>query len=234
MTDLTLHHAITQSLRAYREKCERWFALREVLGQELGITESQAREVLGFLEISRIDRTLNDACNQWTAALKVDWAAIRSHMDSAVSARFDATSKLEEATYLLRQRFQCKQSEAQGVLQFLKTAASGGIFRDIALRWVRTFGVDWRPLVAAVIGRENDLPSDLKATQAFGQVLKDLRDQKGISNEELSKRAEIDLEALREIENGLVEPTIVELSRLAKAFDMELSKLVRHFEAAAP
>jgi DNA-binding XRE family transcriptional regulator len=234
VTDLKLHHAITQSLRAQREERERRQAMRALLGQQLGITESEAEQILGFWEIACVDRTLKDACDQWAATLEVDGAAIKSQLDFAVNARSDAASTWREAAFLLTQHFHCKQIEADGVLQFLETAASGGLFRDIALRWVRTLGVDWRSLVAAVIGRESELLADLKATQAFGQVFKALRDQKRMSAEELSERAEIDLEQLREMETGVVDPTIVDICKLAQAFDMKPSELVYSLEEATP
>ena len=58
-------------------------------------------------------------------------------------------------------------------------------------------------------------------------LLKDIREQKEISLEQLATMTEISESKLKSIENNKKEPTLFELVQIAEALDVELEKLYK-------
>lgn len=61
--------------------------------------------------------------------------------------------------------------------------------------------------------------------QKLGKKIRDLRKDQGLSQEQLSFAAKIDRSYISEIENGLRNPSLQTLEKLAKAFKVKLSDL---------
>ena len=62
--------------------------------------------------------------------------------------------------------------------------------------------------------------------KAIGNKIRDLRTQKGISQEDLANEADIPLSQIGRIERGENNPTISTLYVIAEALDVELKHLV--------
>lgn len=77
---------------------------------------------------------------------------------------------------------------------------------------------------------EESIASD----KAMGEVITMLREERGMSPEEVAQRAEMTVQNLEEIERGEVEPTWGELRRLAAALSVLLSALLRMVEERTP
>lgn len=61
--------------------------------------------------------------------------------------------------------------------------------------------------------------------QKLGKKIRDLRKDQGLSQEQLSFAAKIDRSYISEIENGLRNPSLQTLEKLAKALKVKLSDL---------
>jgi transcriptional regulator with XRE-family HTH domain len=61
----------------------------------------------------------------------------------------------------------------------------------------------------------------------FGANLRALREQKGMTQDQLAERAHMDAPTIRRYERGVRDPTIKSLTRLARALDTTVSELVR-------
>lgn len=62
---------------------------------------------------------------------------------------------------------------------------------------------------------------------AFGQRLKQLREERGLSQEGLADRAELDRTYISLLERGKRNPGLMNLLRLASALGIDVSELVR-------
>jgi len=68
---------------------------------------------------------------------------------------------------------------------------------------------------------------DSYSAQAFGSVLRTVREQADMSQEELSHLAEIHRSHLSKLERGLAQPTLHAVFKLAEALGMKPTRLVR-------
>jgi transcriptional regulator with XRE-family HTH domain len=64
----------------------------------------------------------------------------------------------------------------------------------------------------------------------FGQVIRLVREQQGISQEKLAELAEIDRTYVSMIERGKRHPTLEVADRIANALSMRLSEVIRRAE----
>lgn len=64
------------------------------------------------------------------------------------------------------------------------------------------------------------------STDAFAEVLKRLRAQKGISQEKLGFESGLHRTYISQLERGLKSPSLKTLERLCRALDISLSELV--------
>lgn len=60
----------------------------------------------------------------------------------------------------------------------------------------------------------------------FGQRLSEVRHERGLTQEELARQANVALNTVARIENGRVEPNMSTLRKLAKALDVPPSRLI--------
>jgi ribosome-binding protein aMBF1 (putative translation factor) len=68
------------------------------------------------------------------------------------------------------------------------------------------------------------------AVQQFSQVLRQLREERGWSQELLAQRAEINRSYLGEVERGRAVPSLITVSKLANALDIRLSSMISRCE----
>lgn len=66
--------------------------------------------------------------------------------------------------------------------------------------------------------------------KAFGKVLQRFRKAKGLSQEELSFRSQLDRTFISRLEGGLRQPTISTIIRLAEALGVSASSIVAEVE----
>jgi transcriptional regulator with XRE-family HTH domain len=64
-------------------------------------------------------------------------------------------------------------------------------------------------------------------SKQFGDVIKAVREQQGVSQEKLAELAEIDRTYVSMIERGKRQPTLEIASRIANALNMRLSEVIR-------
>jgi len=72
-------------------------------------------------------------------------------------------------------------------------------------------------------------PTDLKA-KAIGVVVRELRDQAGVSQERLSADCGFDRTYISRVERGIINPTVSRLWKIADAVEIPLSQLVKRME----
>jgi ribosome-binding protein aMBF1 (putative translation factor) len=78
--------------------------------------------------------------------------------------------------------------------------------------------------------REYDsMPSDHIPT-LFGQVLREQRNTRGISQEALALSANVDRTFVSQMERGIRQPTLTTLCKLSEALDIQPSTLVARME----
>ena len=70
-----------------------------------------------------------------------------------------------------------------------------------------------------------------KAFKVFGQVLRDFRHKKGVSQETLADEAGLDRTFISRLERGLTQPSLTTLLALAEALEVPAHSLIRELEA---
>lgn len=71
----------------------------------------------------------------------------------------------------------------------------------------------------------------MQAKVAFGMILKDLRANRGLSQQELASEAQVDRACISLLESGKRHPTLFTLLALARALQTTASELVAKVEA---
>ncbi|HXU92995.1 MAG TPA: helix-turn-helix transcriptional regulator [Gallionella sp.] len=66
--------------------------------------------------------------------------------------------------------------------------------------------------------------------EQFSQVLRQLREERGWSQEQLAERADLNRSYLGEVERGRAVPSIVTVAKLAEALEIQLSSLIARCE----
>lgn len=64
----------------------------------------------------------------------------------------------------------------------------------------------------------------------FAQVLRQLREERGWSQEQLAERADLNRSYLGEVERGRAVPSIVTVAKLAGALEIQLSSFIARCE----
>lgn len=67
----------------------------------------------------------------------------------------------------------------------------------------------------------------------FGLAVRQLRERRGWSQEELAARADLNRSYLGEIERGSAMPSLATVTKLARALEISLADLMSHFEQAS-
>ena len=70
------------------------------------------------------------------------------------------------------------------------------------------------------------------ARRAFGQRVRELREARGLSQEELRNAADVHTTAVSRMERGEREPRLTTILRLARGLDVEPGELVNGLEQA--
>lgn len=65
---------------------------------------------------------------------------------------------------------------------------------------------------------------------AFGRVLREQREHRGLSQESMALEADVDRTFISQIERGLRQPTLTTLCKLAEALDIQPSTLMQRVE----
>jgi transcriptional regulator with XRE-family HTH domain len=71
-----------------------------------------------------------------------------------------------------------------------------------------------------------------RALQMFGARVRELRKERALSQEALAEAANLNRSYLSEIEQGLVNPTILVVFRLARAFGMPVAEMFDDYTVA--
>jgi len=67
--------------------------------------------------------------------------------------------------------------------------------------------------------------------RVFGTILKEIRNQKGISQSELANRSDLDRTYISLLERGLRQPTLETLFKLADALNIKPSFIIQKMES---
>ena len=70
-----------------------------------------------------------------------------------------------------------------------------------------------------------ELERDMALQQAFGQRVRQLRKQRGMTQEQLSVHLDVTVVSISHLERGVHPPAFNKLGRLAKAFQVEVWEL---------
>jgi len=73
-------------------------------------------------------------------------------------------------------------------------------------------------------------PRNKGTGKGFAQALRQLRQEKGLSQEELADRAGLHRTYISQIERGIKSPSLRSLERIARALDVQLSTLIKKME----
>jgi transcriptional regulator with XRE-family HTH domain len=66
--------------------------------------------------------------------------------------------------------------------------------------------------------------------QRFSMVLRQLREERGWSQEQLAERADLNRSYLGEVERGHAIPSIITVAKLASALEIQLSSMIARCE----
>jgi transcriptional regulator with XRE-family HTH domain len=66
--------------------------------------------------------------------------------------------------------------------------------------------------------------------EQFAQMLRQLREERGWSQEQLAERADLNRSYLGEVERGRAVPSIITVSKLARALEIQMSSLIARCE----
>ena len=66
--------------------------------------------------------------------------------------------------------------------------------------------------------------------KALGEAIEELRDEAGLTHEELADRLEMSFQRISELERGVANPTLATLIRVTDGLDVELSELAARME----
>jgi transcriptional regulator with XRE-family HTH domain len=66
--------------------------------------------------------------------------------------------------------------------------------------------------------------------EQFAQVLRQMREERGWSQEQLAERADLNRSYLGEVERGRAVPSLLTVSKLAGALEVQLSSLIARCE----
>jgi transcriptional regulator with XRE-family HTH domain len=66
---------------------------------------------------------------------------------------------------------------------------------------------------------------------ALGQAVEELRQEAGLTQEKLADRFDSEFPSVGKLERGTSNPTFISLLRVARALEVDLSDLVKRFEA---
>ncbi len=80
-------------------------------------------------------------------------------------------------------------------------------------------------VISVILGGMNNLRNQETLDQ-FGEKLKNLRTNKGLTLEQLAFEADIELSQVHRVEKGKINPTLTTLIALAKGLDITLAELV--------
>lgn len=72
------------------------------------------------------------------------------------------------------------------------------------------------------------LQDERKIIEDFGRRIRSLREARDWSQSDLSHEAEVDVGYIGKIERGRVNPGLIYITSLAKAFDMEVWELLKY------
>lgn len=72
---------------------------------------------------------------------------------------------------------------------------------------------------------------DAQRRRLFGTVLRSFRTQRGLTQEELASRCEMDRSFISDLERGAREPGLFTVMRLAQGLDMPAAEIIGAFEA---
>jgi len=70
--------------------------------------------------------------------------------------------------------------------------------------------------------------------QAFGQILRKHRIEKGLTQEDLADLASLDRTYISSLERGIRNPSLIILHRLSLSLGISVSELVKHLENQRP
>jgi transcriptional regulator with XRE-family HTH domain len=68
------------------------------------------------------------------------------------------------------------------------------------------------------------------SVEKFSSVLRQLREERGWSQEQLAERANLNRSYLGEVERGCASPSLITVSKLAGALEIRLSSLIARCE----
>ncbi len=72
---------------------------------------------------------------------------------------------------------------------------------------------------------------DVDEARRFGRYIRQLREERGLTQSELAERAELAVDSIRRIEHGQLSPSLQSVAKLATGMEISLHSLFGGYEA---
>lgn len=118
---------------------------------------------------------------------------------------------------------------------FTETCAAYALIHQMMKPCLEISGIDLSPVIAAAMARASGgaQASATSVARAFGHVVRESRANRSLHSDDLAARAGLDAARYREIDRGMSEPNLAELTRIATALGLRSSELVLRFESVS-
>ena len=163
-------------------------------------------------------------------------SALSEEFAAALHSARDARERTHAALDLLAPKITDNEQAGYALMSlvdiFTEICAAYALIHEMMKPCLEISGIDLRPVVSAAIARgvngTRQVPT--AAARAFGIVVRGLRVGRSLQGDELAIRAGLDSQRYQEIDSGISEPNLLELTRIAAALHLRPSELVGRFE----
>jgi hypothetical protein len=166
-------------------------------------------------------------------------SALTEALDAALRSAREVRERTHVALDLLAPKIIDSATAGYAIMSlvdiFVEICGAYALLHEMMKPCLEISGVDLQALVTAAMGqkRSGSRPTPSVAARAFGHVLRELRKSGSLTSNELAARASLDIHRYEEIDGGLSEPNLVELSRIGVALGLRPSELVGRFESVS-
>lgn len=166
-------------------------------------------------------------------------SALSEVFDAALGSARDARERTHAALDLLAPKITDNEQAGYAIMSlvdiFTEISATYALLHEMMKPCLEISGIDLTPVVSAVVARRasGTRQTPTAAARAFGHVVRGLRTGRGIQGDALAIHAGLNTQRYHEIDSGISEPDLVELTGIAAALGLRPSELVGRFESVS-
>jgi len=163
-------------------------------------------------------------------------SALSEEFAAALHSARDARKRTHAALDLLAPKIIDNEQAGYALMSlvdiFTEVCAAYALIHEMMKPCLEISGIDLRPVVSAAIARGagGTQRASTVTARAFGLVVRGLRVGQGLQVDELAILAGLDTQRYHEIDSGISEPNLAELTRIATALGLRSSELVERFD----